>query len=611
MTESSKLLADYVKNGSEPAFRELVRRYVDLVYSAAARLVEGDAHLARDIAQMVFVDLARKAGTLSPNVLLGGWLHRHTCFVAATVMRSQRRRQSREREAVEMNMLQSESHPSQIGPILDDTINQLGARDRAAILLRFYEQRDFRSVGQALGTNEDAARMRVNRALEKLHQLLKARGVTSSAAVLTAALTGEAITAAPAGLAAGIATAALAGTSAGTGTTLTLFKLMSFTKLQSGVLGVLVIAGATTLLVIQHQTEARLRDENLALSQQIQKLKADNEDLANQFARYQREAARAASRAAQAVVAPGGLAAADSQSTNFYARLQREIPKLTVKQVESYLKDNRRNAASLLAAFRTTGDKALLEEAMKNFPNDPEVAFEAAFKNGASPEEKRQWLDAFEKSDPDNALANYLSAREYLKAGQGDQAIQELLAASAKPQFQDYSVDRVQNDGEAYLSAGYSAAEAKVVSSMGLTLPQLSEMKQLGLGVVDMAAAYQQSGDSASAQSALQMVAEMGQRYGTSAPGQTTIGQLVAIFIQRAALGAMDPNSPYGNAGQTVQNQLDQLTQQRAAVMDLGQQFQAVAPTMSEEDYANYKERWLAFGEQAAEQWAIGKYAQP
>ena len=170
MTDSRKLLADYVKNGSEPAFHELVARYINLVYSAAVRLVDSDAHLAEDIAQTVFMDLARQARALSKSVMLGGWLHRHTCFVAAKTMRSNRRRQFRERQAVEMNVQQDHSaaNLAEVTPILDEAINQLGAQDRAAILLRFFEQRDLRSVGEALGSSEDAAQKRVTRALEQL-----------------------------------------------------------------------------------------------------------------------------------------------------------------------------------------------------------------------------------------------------------------------------------------------------------------------------------------------------------------------------------------------------------------------------------------------------------
>ena len=175
MTDSQKLLADFVQTGSEAAFSGLVARYVGLVYSGALRLVEADSHRAEDVTQIVFTDLARLARTLPPDVMLGGWLHRHTCFVAAKTMRGERRRQMRERQAVEMSALQADSGAelTLIAPILDEGINQLGEEDRTAILLRFFEQLDFRSVGQVLGSSEDAARMRVTRALEKLHTLLE------------------------------------------------------------------------------------------------------------------------------------------------------------------------------------------------------------------------------------------------------------------------------------------------------------------------------------------------------------------------------------------------------------------------------------------------------
>src|SRR5687767_7950299 len=145
MTDTQQLLAQYVATGSEPAFRDLVARYVDLVYSAAVRLVNGDTHLAEDVTQTVFADLARLARTLSRETMLGGWLHRHTCFVASKTMRGERRRQERERQAVEMNALEDHSaaNLASLAPILDDAVNQLGAEDRAAILLRFFEQHDF------------------------------------------------------------------------------------------------------------------------------------------------------------------------------------------------------------------------------------------------------------------------------------------------------------------------------------------------------------------------------------------------------------------------------------------------------------------------------------
>lgn len=284
MTDSQQLLAEYVRNGSEPAFRELVVRYVNLVYSAAVRLVDGDTHLAEDVAQTVFVDLARAARKLSQNVLLGGWLHRHTCFVAAHILRSERRRRARERQAVEMNALQEHSEPNlaQVKAILDEAIDQLGPEDRTAILLRYFEQHDFRSVGAALGSNEDAARMRVNRALEKLHALLKQRGVVLPVATLGTVLASDVILAAPAGLATSVAGAVLAGSAATGGLSITLLKLMTMTKLKTGIAGALIVAGVATPVVI-HQ-KGKLREHDLAVQQQadqLSQLTAENQRLSN------------------------------------------------------------------------------------------------------------------------------------------------------------------------------------------------------------------------------------------------------------------------------------------------------------------------------------------
>jgi len=234
---------------------------------------------------------------------------------------------------------------------------------------------------------------------------------------------------------------------------------------------------------------------------------------------------------AQATATP----AEDLQLTNanLYARFKDKRPNLTAAQVEAYLKANGRKASSLLAAYRTSGDPALLQEAMQQYPNDPQVAFEAVFKKDASPEDQRQWLDAFKQSAPDNALANYLSALNYFKAGQTDQAVQELTAAAGKSQYQDYTQNRVQDDVDAYLSAGYSAAEAKSIALPWLMVPQFSPVKQLGQQMVDLANAYTQSGDPASAQASLQIAANLGQRLGGS-PDVCLLTPLVGGFLSAA-----------------------------------------------------------------------------
>ena len=184
-------------------------------------------------------------------------------------MRGERRRQSRERQAAQMNAVtdHSAANLAQIAPILDEAINGLGADDRTAILLRFFEQRDWRAIGQTLGGNEDSARKRVARALEKLHAILKRRSVTFSAAALGTALAAGTVTAAPPGLAATVAGSALAAVAAGGASALTLLKIMAMTKLKIGIVGGLVAASLVTTLVIEQQALARLRkdDETLRL----------------------------------------------------------------------------------------------------------------------------------------------------------------------------------------------------------------------------------------------------------------------------------------------------------------------------------------------------------
>ena len=229
MTETQQLLRKYTEEGSETAFRDLVRRYIDLVYSVALRKVGGNAHEAEDVTQSVFTDLARKARRLPGDVLLGGWLHQHTCFVASNALRTERRRHAREKEAVEMNALQQDADAEwkQLAPILDDIIGELDAPDRYAIILRYFERYDFRAVGGSLGISDDAAQKRVSRAVEKLRELLARRGATLTGLVLAGILAEKSVQAAPVKLAAAVTASALAGAATAGGSAALLKLLLS------------------------------------------------------------------------------------------------------------------------------------------------------------------------------------------------------------------------------------------------------------------------------------------------------------------------------------------------------------------------------------------------
>src|ERR1035437_7378666 len=193
------LLRQFTRDHSQDAFTALVKRHVNLVYSAALRQVRSP-QLAEEIAQSVFADVARDAGKLKPDTILTVWLYQVTRRTAIDVIRKESRRQLREQIAVEMNNMNATANDwTQIEPLLDDAMDALDETDRSAILLRYFENKTLREVGEALGTSEDAAQKRVSRAVERLREFFSKRNVTIGASGLAVLISANAVQAAPIG----------------------------------------------------------------------------------------------------------------------------------------------------------------------------------------------------------------------------------------------------------------------------------------------------------------------------------------------------------------------------------------------------------------------------
>jgi uncharacterized protein (TIGR03435 family) len=252
------LAREFAASNSEPAFAELVRRHINLVYSVALRYI-GNAQDAQDVTQAVFLILARKAARLRGHAVLTGWLYETTRFTALRFLRAKIRRQFREQEAY---MQSTPDEPEadnvwrQLAPLLEEAMTRLNEKERTLLALRFFENRTGAETAALLGIEEWAGRKRVNRALEKLRKFFAQRGVRLSTTAIVGAVSANSVHAAPAGLAKVISAVAMTKGAAAGGSTLTLakgaLKLMAWTKVKTAVVAgavVLLAAGTTTVIV--------------------------------------------------------------------------------------------------------------------------------------------------------------------------------------------------------------------------------------------------------------------------------------------------------------------------------------------------------------------------
>ena len=293
-------MRDYAGSHSEAAFAELVRRHIDLVYSAALRMV-CDSHQAEDVTQGVFVALAQNARQLTDHPVLSGWLHRTTQNLAANAVRTNVRRQTREQEAAAMNeLLSAEARWEQIEPELDAALGELDEADRDALLLRYFEKKSAQEMAKRLGISAEAAQKRVSRAVERLREFFAKRGVTVGTGALAVVITANAVHAAPAGLAATISVAAaLTGAGISTSTIITTTKTIAMTTFQKTVVAATVAVLAGTGIYEFHQN-SKLRDQIQTLQQQqaplagqMQQLQRERDEATKNLAAAQREIGQA------------------------------------------------------------------------------------------------------------------------------------------------------------------------------------------------------------------------------------------------------------------------------------------------------------------------------
>jgi len=263
-----ELLARYTRHRAEDAFAEIVRRHLALVHSAALRQVRSP-QLAEEVAQSTFLKLAQHARQLAPDTILSAWLYQVTRREAIDVVRREARRQLREQIATEMTAMNAtDADWTHIEPLLDEAMHALDETDRAAVLLRYFENKSLREVGQALGASENAAQKRLTRAVEQLREFFAKRGVSVGASGLVVIISANAIQAAPVGLAITIlSTTAISGTTFLATATATTTKAIAMTTGQKTLIGV-VLAAIIGVAVYEARVVSTLRGQVQTLQQQ-------------------------------------------------------------------------------------------------------------------------------------------------------------------------------------------------------------------------------------------------------------------------------------------------------------------------------------------------------
>ena len=407
----SDLLQQYSQHGSEEAFATLVSRHLNFVYATALRQVRSP-HLAEEVAQSVFMSLARNSNAMKPGTVLTGWLYRVTRNAAIDLIRAESRRQVREQTAFELANMKSDSAQwAHVEPFLDEALEALDETDRSAILLRYFQNKSLREVGETLGTSEDAAQKRVSRAVEQLRACFSRRGVALTATSLIAALCAQATQAAPAGLSAAItAAAAHAGPTLGAAALTTATKAIVMTTLQKTLIAAVIAATVGTGIYEARQASSlraqvqTLKQAQLSPPGQTEQLARERDDAIRQLAALREENERS------------------NQNTAELLKLRAEVARLRSDSQElARLKTGNSNDPTESSAKSWVNRVSLLKQRLEQDPSAkiPELKFVT----------EQDWLNA--SKGELNTEADYRRALSSIRSA-GESKIASMLSKALK-----------------------------------------------------------------------------------------------------------------------------------------------------------------------------------
>lgn len=476
------LLRAFTRDQSQDAFATLVQRHLNLVYCAAWRQVRSP-QLAEEVAQSVFADLARQAAGLKPETVLTAWLYQITRRTAIDVVRREARRQLREQIASEMNAMNATADDwTQIEPLLDEAMHALDDTDRTAVLLRYFENKSLREVGEALGTTDDAARKRVNRAVDRLREFFDSNGVSVSTSGLALVISANAVQAAPVGLAVTISAATVL-----LGETLVPIvattQAIAMTTLQKALVATTLVA-AIGVGIHQFRENAKLREQNAQLERQ-------HASLSEQLQQAQSERDTARSRVA---TAPPSAPAQEKANSSELLKLRGQV---------GVLRQEKTDLGSKSPLSKVTADP----ETRTVMRSQQKAAMSALYSGLAksqnwTPEVKGQFDDLLADGIMDGIDLITRSLHEKRSRGEVDQlfsaheqAFQEkvstLLGAEGTAQYQEFTRDLGSTITAAQFEAKLSGETAAKAEKKQQLLQAMQEETRATLASAGLPADFQ------------------------------------------------------------------------------------------------------------------------
>ena len=435
--DDHRLLERYFKLGDHGAFTDLARRYFPLVHSAACRLSQNQS-VAEEISQIVMSKLAGLRVMPPLSLPLSVWMHRTTRSVSIDLLRADSRRRCRERIfAMHCEPAHTDFPWDNIAPVLDEVISQLADKERSVLLGRFFMGQSHAAIAESLNLSEDAVRMRVARALEKLGGLLRKRGIATTASALGFGLSAHAVTPVSSGLVSSISAAALVSVIPAT------FCLTAMTFKTVAISAVILLMSGTGVLVYQKLTTPH--------RQEISGTAASPSEL------------------------PVPVAEPEPLKNVSYFDKPRNPPKKI--EIDNWLDRRGRSPRNLIAAAALGGaeDKRLILESLENNPNDPATLMRV-LQHDLLPQRTGELYESLRRNAPNNKMPYLLEAARLLAAGKSEAALAALLSAAQRPEFDSY-IKGIKGDAELMLrDMGRDELAAAALSTLGISDPVLEEI---------------------------------------------------------------------------------------------------------------------------------------